>query len=126
MLTCTVSMVETAIAIIASCLPALRSMFIGGNTQNPTSSYGRHYELTTDRRKTIDTHSNGNTTSVMSPRRTRHTPHDSEDSLVTGDTTVESGSLSLSNGQGEKGRIHVETTIATHFVEGAETAKSTV
>jgi ethanolamine utilization microcompartment shell protein EutS len=126
MLTCTVSMVETAIAIIASCLPALRSMFIGGNTQNPTSSYGKHYELTSDRRKTNNTRSDGNTTSVMSPRRTKHTPHDSEDSLVTGDLSVESGSPSLSNGQGEKGRIHVETTIATHIVEGAETARSAV
>ena len=115
-------MVETAIAIIASCLPALRSMFIGGNTENATSSYGKHYELTSDRRKTNDTR-NGHTTSVMSPRRTRHTTHDSEDSLVTGNMPVESGSPSLSN---EKGRIHVETTIATHYVEDGESAKSAV
>jgi hypothetical protein len=59
----------------------------------------------------------------MSPRRTRHTPHDSEDSLVTGNMPVESGSPSLSN---EKGRIHVETTIATHYVEDGESAKSAV
>ncbi|KAJ4983122.1 hypothetical protein SVAN01_11386 [Stagonosporopsis vannaccii] len=123
MLTCTVSMVETAIAIIASCLPALRSMLIGGNTQNPTSSYGKHYELTSDRRKTNDTRANGHTASVMSPRRTRHTPHDSEDSLVTGGISVESGTPSLSN---EKSGIHVETTIATHYVSGGESAKSAV
>lgn len=126
MLTCTVSMVETAIAIIASCLPALRSMLIGGNTQNPSSSYGRHYELTSNQRKTNETRSNGHMASVVSPRRTKHTPHDSEDSLVTGGLSVESGSPSLSNGLNEKGRIHVETTIATNYVEGAESAKSPI
>ncbi|KAJ8109134.1 hypothetical protein OPT61_g7678 [Boeremia exigua] len=115
MLTCTVSMVETAIAIIASCLPALRSMFIGGNTQNATSSYGKHYELTSDRRKTNNTRSNGHTASVISPRKTRHTPHDSEDSLVTDSTSVDAGAQSL---PAEKSGIHVETTIATHYVIG--------
>ncbi|KAF3039020.1 hypothetical protein E8E12_007244 [Didymella heteroderae] len=119
MLTCTVSMVETAIAIIASCLPALRSMFIGGNTQNATSSYGKHYELTSGQRQTNDAR-NGHIASVMSPRRTRHTPHDSEDSLVNGNMPIESSSPSLSN---EKG-IHVQTTIATHFNEDGESAHS--
>lgn len=114
MLTCTVSMVETAIALIASCLPALRSMLIGGNTQNVTSTYGKHYELTSDRRKTM----NGHTASVM---RTKHTPHDSEDSLVTGDVSVQSGTSRFSN---EKNGIHVETTIATHYASGGESAKS--
>lgn len=122
MLTCTVSMVETAIAIIASCLPALRSMLIGGNTQNVTSSYGKHYELTSDRRKTNGTGANGHTASVMSPRRTRHTPHDSEDSLVT-DNLSASSAPSLSN---EKNGIHVETTIATHYVSGGESARNAV
>ncbi|KAI8938694.1 hypothetical protein NX059_004560 [Plenodomus lindquistii] len=121
MLTCTVSMVETAIAIIASCLPALRSMLIGGNTQNAASSYGKHYELTSDRRKTNNTGTNGHTVSVMSPRRTRHTPHDSEDSLVTSDIPVQSGTPSLSN---EKDGIHVETTIATHYALGSASVKS--
>ncbi|CAJ2507095.1 Uu.00g082810.m01.CDS01 [Anthostomella pinea] len=45
MLTCTVSMVETAIAIIAACLPALRAIFLGHTSQAGNSSYGRHYEL---------------------------------------------------------------------------------
>lgn len=125
MLTCTVSMVETAIAIIAACLPALRAMFIGGNTQNPTSSYGKHYELTSDRRKTNDPRNNGHTASVMTTRRTRHTPHDSEDSLVNGGT-VESGTPSVNNLSNEKGGIHVQTTFATHFVEEGESTKSPV
>lgn len=59
----------------------------------------------------------------MSPRMIRHTPHDSEDSLVTGNMPVESGSPSLSI---EKGRIRVETTIATHHNEDGENAKSAV
>merc|ERR1712137_456040 len=109
MLTCTVSMVETAIAIIAACLPALRSIFIGGNTQNPSSSYGKHYELTSDRRRTHDPHSNGHTATVLSTRKVMHTPHDSEDSLV----AVESGRPSISNVANEKGGIHVQTTFAT-------------
>ncbi|KAJ4309933.1 hypothetical protein N0V94_008702 [Neodidymelliopsis sp. IMI 364377] len=69
MLTCTVSMVEAAIAIIASCLPALRSMLIGGNAQNPTGSYGKHYELTSDRRKTNETRVNGHTARFTGHKR---------------------------------------------------------
>lgn len=125
MLTCTVSMIETAIAIIASCLPALRSMFIGGNTQNPSSSYGKHYELTSDRRKTHNTQ-NGHTASVMSTRKTRHTPHDSEDSLVAADLGAASGAPSLSNLSNEKGGIHIQTTFATHYTAEGESAKSAV
>jgi hypothetical protein len=122
-------MVENSIAIIASSLPALRSMFIGGNTQNPTSSYGKHYELTSDRRKTNDTRTNGHTASNLPIRRTKHTPHDSEDSLVTGGILVEPGSpivLNESNESSEKGRITVKTTIATHYVNGVEGVTSTV
>jgi hypothetical protein len=52
MLTCTVSMVENAIAIVATCLPALRSLIIGTNNANSSaSSYGKHYELSSARRK---------------------------------------------------------------------------
>jgi hypothetical protein len=52
MLTCTVSMVENAIAIIATCLPALRSLIIGtNNTKSSSNSYGKHYELSSARRK---------------------------------------------------------------------------
>ncbi|KAF6836464.1 hypothetical protein CMUS01_05407 [Colletotrichum musicola] len=45
MLTCTVSMIETAVAIIAACLPALRTLFLGHtSTAGTGSNYGR-YEL---------------------------------------------------------------------------------
>jgi hypothetical protein len=97
-------------------------MFLGGNTQNATSSYGKHYELTSGQRKTQNTR-NGHSASIMSPRRTKYTPHDSEDSLVTGNMTAESGPPSLSN---EKSGIHVETTIATHFNGDGESSKSPV
>lgn len=119
MLTCTVSMVETAVAIIAACLPALRSMLIGGNTQNATGSYGKHYELTSDRRKTHDTRGGTQHTSTLQGRRSKHTPHDSEDSLVTGGLSVEphSGAPSFSN---DKHGINVQTTIAMHYGEGSD------
>ena len=119
-------MVETAIAIIASCLPALRSMLIGGNTQNPSSSYGKHYELTSDRRKTMDPRNNAHTASVLSTRKARHTPHDSEDSLVNAGVSVESGPPSISNIANEKGGIHVQTTFATHYDAEGESTKSAV
>ncbi|KAL4818894.1 hypothetical protein BDW67DRAFT_194410 [Aspergillus spinulosporus] len=47
MITCTVSMIETAIAIIASCLPVLRTLVFGSHSRTGTySSNKRHgYEL---------------------------------------------------------------------------------
>lgn len=107
-------MVETAIAIIASCLPALRQMFFGDNTQNQSSSYGKHYELRSNHRKTNGTISNGQSPNIVPKRRMKHTPHDSEDSLVTGDVSTKTESPIFSK---ENGRIHVETEIATHYAE---------
>ncbi|KAI9925433.1 hypothetical protein ASPWEDRAFT_52103 [Aspergillus wentii DTO 134E9] len=43
MITCTVSMIETAIAIVASCLPVLRTLFFGSKSRNGT--YSNRYEL---------------------------------------------------------------------------------
>ncbi|KAL5340253.1 hypothetical protein BJX70DRAFT_128170 [Aspergillus crustosus] len=45
MITCTVSMIETAIAIIASCLPVLRTLFFGSHSRTGTYSRRRGYEL---------------------------------------------------------------------------------
>lgn len=109
-------MVETAVAIIASCLPALRSMFLGGNTQNATSSYGKHYELTSDRRKAHGTPLGTHNTSALQSRKAHHTPHDSEDSLVTGGLSVEIPSAAHSFSHEKRG-INVETTIAMHYGE---------
>jgi hypothetical protein len=45
MITCTVSMVETSIAIIASCLPVLRTLVFGSHSRTGTYSGRRGYEL---------------------------------------------------------------------------------
>jgi len=50
MITCTVSMVEASVAIVAACLPPLRNFILGHSTTNP-SSYGKHYELSYINRK---------------------------------------------------------------------------
>lgn len=87
MLTCTVSMIETSIAIIAACLPALRNIIIGGSTNDP-SSYGKHYELSSARRRTLDPNRLGVGGGVISSasgsrvNRSHHNPNGSEDSLV--------------------------------------------
>ncbi|GAB1200669.1 hypothetical protein APSETT444_010044 [Aspergillus pseudonomiae] len=45
MITCTVSMIETAIAIIANSLPVLRTLFFGSKSRNGTYYSSRAYEL---------------------------------------------------------------------------------
>ncbi|KAI0470566.1 hypothetical protein GGR56DRAFT_678453 [Xylariaceae sp. FL0804] len=64
MLTCTVSMVETAIAIVASCLPDLRSLLVSRTTRTGTGSYGKHYELSSLHRRTPRSQSARNTSQV--------------------------------------------------------------
>lgn len=44
LITCTVSMIETAIAVIAACLPVLRTLFFGPRSRSGTSN-SRAYEL---------------------------------------------------------------------------------
>jgi hypothetical protein len=109
MLTCTVSMIETAIAIIATCLPALRSMVLGTNTtKGDSKSYGKHYELSSARRK-AQLHSSSVTGGAHSSRvRT----NGSEDSLFS--PVVD----------GEPGKIKVDTQIETSFEDGVSTAES--
>ena len=120
MLTCTVSMVETTIAIIASCLPALRSMVIGGST-NGASSYGKHYELGSARRKTADNRlgaSIGNVTATSSATghaKRKHNPNGSEDSLV---------AAGLSVGLDGRGKIRVDTKIEAMYEDGDERSKA--
>ena len=125
MLTCTVSMVETAIAIIAACLPALRSMIIGGSTNGP-SSYGKHYELSSTRRKTLDPNrlgAGGVISSVSGSRmnKSHHNPNGSEDSLV---------KAGLSVGLDGREKIRVDTTIETMYEDDrksrAESSRSDI
>jgi hypothetical protein len=75
-------MIETAIAIIATCLPALRSMILGKGTTN-NSDYGRHYELSAAQRRASENHltaKNANSGIPMS-RNTRSRTTGSQDSL---------------------------------------------
>ncbi|KAI1261628.1 hypothetical protein F5Y18DRAFT_440267 [Xylariaceae sp. FL1019] len=114
MLTCTVSMVETAIAIIASCLPALRSVFLGKKTQTGTSAYGKHYELSSVQRGVQ--RSRGTTTVIGASNNGL----DSEDELVKGDrpSPGESGVDWNSNDKS----IRVDTTV--QISDGSEAGRS--
>ena len=92
MLTCTVSMIETAIAIIATCLPALRSMILGTNTTKGSShSYGgRHYELSSARRKAsenrLNTLNNTRQTASTGGLPSHSRANGSEDSLFSNES----------------------------------------
>ncbi|KAL4923599.1 uncharacterized protein BDV17DRAFT_276628 [Aspergillus undulatus] len=97
MITCTVSMIETAIAIIASCLPTLRTLVFGSHSRTGTYSKGRRYgyELSGSGPDTrsggVHTHGNaskGRTTVTVSQTQTLPgdtddlSRHESEDGLV--------------------------------------------
>ncbi|EMD96918.1 hypothetical protein COCC4DRAFT_51632 [Bipolaris maydis ATCC 48331] len=129
MLTCTVSMIETAIAIIATCLPALRSTLLGTNTTKGSSSGygGRHYELSSARRKASEnrlhsskinsSHQTSSTGGLQSHTRA----NGSEDSLFSNESlnAAETGTA----GTAVKG-IRVNTQIETMFEEGRHDSSS--
>jgi hypothetical protein len=120
MLTCTVSMVESAIAIIATCLPALRYMILGtNNNSSKYNSHGKHYELSSSRRRT-----DGNRlatahvgSGLNSTRETRHRANGSEDSLFS------DGPLGVENATG---KITVNTQIETMFEETPSKPSSSI
>lgn len=121
MLTCTVSMIETAIAVIATCLPALRSMILGTNTtKGDSKSYGRHYELSSAGRKANENRLTASHTNsgLQSSHRSRIRANGSEDSLFS-DRHLHAG-----NDVGDP-KIMVKTQIETSFEErqGQQTAK---
>jgi hypothetical protein len=121
MLTCTVSMIETAIAIIATCLPALRSMILGTNntTKDASNSYGRHYELSSARRKASGnrlTASNQISGGLHSTHDTRNRANGSEDSLFTDPPSDQVGGVEqFVSGKG----ITVNTQIETMFEDSS-------
>jgi hypothetical protein len=95
MITCTVSMVETAIAIIASCLPVLRTLIFGSHSRTGTYSGRRGYELSHSGVHTGAQTSKQNTTVSVSQSQVDRgadelSCHDSEDGLVK-DTAPASG-----------------------------------
>ncbi|OBS22804.1 hypothetical protein FPOA_09130 [Fusarium poae] len=79
MLTCTVSMIETAVAIIATCLPPLRTLFLGQMSSARTgSNYAGRYELSsTGRNQTRRTNHSRITTNVIGGTQN----NDSQDEL---------------------------------------------
>lgn len=85
MITCTVSMIETSIAIIASCLPVLRTLVFGSHSRTGTYSSNRAYELSHSGRyaKGSKQHT---TVSISQSQAERGADdvscHDSEDGLV--------------------------------------------
>ncbi|PYH44660.1 uncharacterized protein BP01DRAFT_383231 [Aspergillus saccharolyticus JOP 1030-1] len=104
MIICTVSMIEASIAIIASCLPVLRTLVFGSHSRTGTYSGRRGYELSNSGYNTTGPTSKQRTT--VSVTQTVHTPddlsrHDSEDGLVK-DTALGHGHavLSLESGAG--------------------------
>lgn len=112
MLTCTVSMVETSIAIIATCLPALRTMIIGSNTSKGASNtYGKHYELSSARRKANENRlTSGNVSGGIHSHGTRH-QNGSEDSLFS------DGPDAHNEAEHIPGKITVNTQIRTEVEE---------
>ncbi|PWY68386.1 hypothetical protein BO70DRAFT_390300 [Aspergillus heteromorphus CBS 117.55] len=84
MITCTVSMIETAIAIIASCLPVLRTLVFGSHSRKGTYSGRRGYELSTSGPTGLGTGKQRTTVSVSHPdtHAGELSRHDSEDELV--------------------------------------------
>ncbi|RDW90753.1 uncharacterized protein DSM5745_02528 [Aspergillus mulundensis] len=110
MITCTVSMIETAIAIIASCLPVLRTLVFGSHSR--TGTYGsnkrRGYELSgsgaggptaniaSKHRTTVSVSLSQSQTVVGSPGL--HSPYGSRLGSATGNT---SGDEELSRHESE-------------------------
>ncbi|CZT47175.1 related to integral membrane protein PTH11 [Rhynchosporium secalis] len=83
MLTCTVSMVETAVAIIATCLPALRVIILGQVSRVGTS--GPHYELGSSRHTKVQASvaaASRHDNYLNSGHNTSKRANDSEDELV--------------------------------------------
>jgi hypothetical protein len=97
MLTCTVSMVETAVAIIAACLPALRQLILGhiSRAGTYTNSAGRHHELSS-RKPGNGTSQRQSYPGIVGGARKGH-ESDSVDELVEGGTSVSSGGMSADN-----------------------------
>ncbi|KAF5024497.1 hypothetical protein F66182_3437 [Fusarium sp. NRRL 66182] len=80
MLTCTVSMVETAVAIIATCLPPLRTLFLGNMSSARTgSNYGRYELSSAGQNHTRRTNQSRIVTNVMGG--TQNHGNDSQDEL---------------------------------------------
>ncbi|KAH7175872.1 hypothetical protein EDB81DRAFT_771294 [Dactylonectria macrodidyma] len=115
MLTCTVSMVETAVSIIATCLPPLRSVFLGNSSSVGTgSNYGRYELSSAGHNRSRRTGQSRITTNIVGGTQTGR--NDSEDELV----KEMAGSLASAAGsqRQDKNGITVSTTVQMHHGNG--------
>ncbi|KAH8679438.1 hypothetical protein BGZ61DRAFT_457160 [Ilyonectria robusta] len=125
MLTCTVSMVETAVAIIATCLPPLRTVLLGHSSSAGTGSNYGHYELSSaGHNRSRRTQQSRITTNIVGGTQQRG--NDSEDELVKEAVSVASGAGgSVASGTGtrtqDKSGITVSTTLQMHHGRGDAT-----
>lgn len=96
MVTCTVSVVETAIAIIASCLPVLRTLVFGSHSRTGTYSGRRGYELS---QSGFHTSKQQTTVSASHNHVDRGADeiscHDSEDGLVKDTTPISAPGIAV-------------------------------
>ncbi|KAF9880326.1 hypothetical protein CkaCkLH20_02280 [Colletotrichum karsti] len=115
MLTCTVSMIETAVAIIAASLPALRTLLLGHTSKVGTNSNYGHYELSSagiDR--TRRTQQSRITTTVVGGTRNRDNDSDEELFKESGGRLSGSGRGHLTPTEDNPGVISVSTTFQMH------------
>jgi len=115
MLTCTVSMVETAVAIIATSLPALRQLFLG-QVSHKGSGYsntaGRHYELSSVN-KSKAMNSRNTVTNVVGGGKA----NDSEDELVKEIGGISGGVSEEPAGDRRQIRVHTTYQVSDEDVE---------
>ncbi|CAF3540218.1 unnamed protein product [Fusarium graminearum] len=120
MLTCTVSMIETAVAIIATCLPPLRTLFLGQMSSARTgSNYAGRYELSsTGRNQTRRTNHSRITTNVIGGTQN----NDSQDELFKESGMSITGRSAASSDKTPG--ITVNTTILMHHSAEDEARRS--
>ncbi|KAF4460611.1 integral membrane PTH11 [Fusarium albosuccineum] len=119
MLTCTVSMIETAVAIIATCLPPLRTLFLGHMSSAGTgSNYGRYELSSTGANRSRRTHQSRITTNVVGGTSNRD--NDSQDELVK-EIARSTAGASITD---KNGGITVNTTIQMHHATEEEARRS--
>ncbi|KAF4500480.1 srpk [Fusarium agapanthi] len=122
MLTCTVSMIETAVAIIATCLPPLRTLFLGQmSSARSGSNYGRYELSSTGQPRSRRTTQSRIVTNVMGG--TQKLDNDSQDELFKESALSTAGRSTTSD---KTPGITVNTTIHMQHSSEEEARRSQV
>ncbi|KAL3292425.1 integral membrane protein PTH11 [Colletotrichum asianum] len=124
MVTCTVSMIETAVAIIAASLPALRTLFLGHTSTRGTTSNYRYgnYELSSAAIGTRRTHHSRLTTTVVGGTQIRDNDSDEELFKEAGRLSASGRGASVTPTSDNPGVISVSTTFQVHHGANEEGA----